>query len=152
MKSNTTNNSGGISILTLATGAAIGAALGVLFAPEKGEETRKRIVKTARQYAEPIVETVQRRVSDAYDYAEEMIPAMKTESDYSFLTSLAVAVPIGAVLGVLFAPAKGTETRSNIAKTFSNGFSKMSESTGHLFSGAEASNAVRTPGRGNYSM
>lgn len=148
------NNNNGSSMLTLVTGAAIGAALGLLFAPETGSDTRKRIVKTAREYSGPIMEKVQKKVSDVYDYAEDYIPSSfrKEESDNSFLTSLAIALPIGAVLGILFAPAKGSETRSNLSSMISEGFGKITDSTGNLFAGAEPGNPVKTPGRGKYSM
>ena len=36
------------SIIAFAAGTAVGAALGILFAPEKGEELRKKIADTAK--------------------------------------------------------------------------------------------------------
>lgn len=40
------NDSGNV-LLALLTGAAIGAGVGILYAPEKGEKTRKKIKKKA---------------------------------------------------------------------------------------------------------
>lgn len=41
-------------IIVAAAGAAIGAALGILFAPAKGEETRENIWKKGREFADDI--------------------------------------------------------------------------------------------------
>ncbi len=38
----------GNTLLALVTGAAIGAAVGLLYAPESGEETRKKLNKDAK--------------------------------------------------------------------------------------------------------
>ena len=38
-------------LASLATGVAVGAALGVLFAPDKGSVTRRKIVRTGNSYA-----------------------------------------------------------------------------------------------------
>ncbi len=45
-------NSNSKVILALLGGAAIGAALGILFAPDKGTETRHKIADSAREYGE----------------------------------------------------------------------------------------------------
>lgn len=39
----------GQTLLALLTGAAIGAGIGILYAPEKGEKTRKNISKEAQK-------------------------------------------------------------------------------------------------------
>lgn len=39
----------GNTLLALITGAAIGAGLGILYAPEKGEKTRKKLSKEANK-------------------------------------------------------------------------------------------------------
>ena len=45
------NNNNGKIIAALLGGAVIGAALGILFAPERGSETRKKIFDSAKDLA-----------------------------------------------------------------------------------------------------
>ncbi len=48
--------SAGKVLLGIAAGAAAGATLGLLFAPAKGETTRKRIAEKSAGYAEDVKE------------------------------------------------------------------------------------------------
>jgi gas vesicle protein len=41
-------------LVALAAGAAVGAVLGILFAPAKGEETRGTLIKKGKELAEDI--------------------------------------------------------------------------------------------------
>ncbi|MEY4593651.1 MAG: hypothetical protein RIQ47_61 [Bacteroidota bacterium] len=47
-----TSNSNGKVILALLGGVALGALLGVLFAPDKGSETRKKMAEEAKKAGE----------------------------------------------------------------------------------------------------
>ena len=41
-------------LVTLASGVALGAALGILFAPDKGSETRKKIKNKSKKLADEV--------------------------------------------------------------------------------------------------
>lgn len=43
----------------LVTGAAVGTALGLLFAPEKGATTRRKLVNSAERFADNMKETAE---------------------------------------------------------------------------------------------
>ena len=53
------SNNAGKLIGALALGAAIGAALGILFAPEKGSETRKKLSAKGNGLSDAMKEKVQ---------------------------------------------------------------------------------------------
>lgn len=60
------------SVIALLTGLAAGAVLGVLFAPDKGEESRKKVKKTA----EDCLDKMKEKLSDLKGDAE---PAVENE-------------------------------------------------------------------------
>lgn len=53
------SNSTGKLIGAVLLGAAIGAALGILFAPDKGSETRKKLVKGLHDLADEVGDAMQ---------------------------------------------------------------------------------------------
>jgi gas vesicle protein len=68
--------SSGKVLLGLLAGVATGVLLGVLFAPDKGWLTRKRIVKKSEDFVEGLTEKFNEfldTVSEKLDDAEEMI-------------------------------------------------------------------------------
>ncbi len=54
------------SLITFIAGAAVGALLGILLAPEKGEVTRRKLRETAddRLSLEPVRERVRKKLDD----------------------------------------------------------------------------------------
>jgi len=63
-------------ILILA-GMAVGATVGVLFAPESGAKTRKRLRKYARRTAEDLWEQGQEAIETAADRGKEYVETGK---------------------------------------------------------------------------
>lgn len=68
-------NAGKIIVGVLA-GAAVGAALGILFAPDKGSETRQKISRKAQDYAN----SVKDKFGDWMDTVTSQFSSMKEEA------------------------------------------------------------------------
>lgn len=68
--------SSGKVLLGILAGAASGALLGILFAPEKGSVTRKKISKTGEDYAD----TLKEKFSEFLDSIAEKFEQVKEEA------------------------------------------------------------------------
>ncbi|MFL5754030.1 MAG: YtxH domain-containing protein [Bacteroidia bacterium] len=64
-------NSGKI-VGALILGAAVGAALGILFAPDKGTETRKKLFNGAKDIADNLTDKIKDSTSKFRDKADEL--------------------------------------------------------------------------------
>ena len=71
-----TNDSGN-TLLALLTGAAIGAGMGILYAPDKGTKTRKRIKKKAMVTSDDLTS----RISLAKEELTKTAEAQKVDFD-----------------------------------------------------------------------
>ncbi len=87
--------SSGKVILGLVAGLAAGALLGVLFAPDKGTETRKKIIKKGEDYADAMTEKFNAFIdslSEKFDDLKEEAGKVKhkTETDKKDVKSATV--------------------------------------------------------------
>ncbi len=64
--------SSGKVILGVLVGVAAGAALGVLFAPDKGSETRRKIVEAGEDYADAVKEKFNQMVDNMNEKFEKV--------------------------------------------------------------------------------
>ena len=61
---NTTNSNGKL-LLALAGGVALGAFLGILFAPNKGSDTRKKMADEAKKAGEKMKDVIREKMNGA---------------------------------------------------------------------------------------
>ena len=74
--------------LLLLTGMAIGATVAVLFAPESGAKTRKRLGKYARRTAEDLWEQGQEAIETAADRGKEYFETGKEKAKEAVQTAV----------------------------------------------------------------
>lgn len=65
-------NSSGKILTALAAGVAVGALLGVLFAPDKGTETRKKINEKGKKLADDLKEKLNKGKDEFNDLKESI--------------------------------------------------------------------------------
>ena len=60
-------------LISFIGGAVVGAALGILFAPDKGSNTRKKIASSAKDLKDDITETASEKYQEFLDWKDRMM-------------------------------------------------------------------------------
>jgi gas vesicle protein len=60
-------------------GAALGATLGILLAPEKGKDTRKKIMARAQGFADDLTEAAKEKYNELIDKKDELMAHAEEE-------------------------------------------------------------------------
>ena len=71
----------GKAILGIVAGLATGAALGMLFAPDKGENTRRKIVKKGEDLSSALNKKIDEKFNDLLDAVMDVMAGSKSASD-----------------------------------------------------------------------
>lgn len=81
-------------LLALLTGLAAGAAMGILFAPEKGSETRDKLSDSLKNLGDSIKDRAADEIENLTDFKEKVVESIKSklrsaEEDYINTKALA---------------------------------------------------------------
>ncbi|WDF55695.1 YtxH domain-containing protein [Mucilaginibacter sp. KACC 22063] len=66
-------------IVALLAGIAAGAALGILFAPEKGDETRDKLADSLKSLSDSIKETAGKEIDSLLGFKDKVVDSIKTK-------------------------------------------------------------------------
>ncbi len=66
-------------VVALLVGLAAGAALGILFAPDKGNETRDKLAESLKNLGESIKETASKEIDNLMAYKDKVVDNIKTK-------------------------------------------------------------------------
>jgi gas vesicle protein len=74
-------NDNGKILAALLTGLAAGAALGVLFAPEKGSDTRDKLNDSLHDLGDALKERASEQLDQLNDFKEKVLATLKNKVD-----------------------------------------------------------------------
>ena len=71
----------GIGLFGLIVGAAAGALIGILIAPNKGSRTRKKIARQVKNSTQEITDTIGEKVDDVKDKLNDVVDEMRKKAN-----------------------------------------------------------------------
>ena len=66
-------------VVALLVGLAAGAALGILFAPDKGNETRDKLAESLKNLGDSIKETASKEIDNLMAYKDKVVDNIKSK-------------------------------------------------------------------------